>query len=554
MPNDQTTMTPYHKTDLGELYCGDSLLVLPQLRDNSVDTILTDPPYALKFMGQEWDKVLPAKEIWVECLRVAKPGAMMLVFGGDRTHHRLMVDIEDAGWEIRTCVYWLFGSGFPKSLDIAKAIDKINYKPRKVEAFQEYLLKAVKQTYGSHYKLAEEMGIAESLIRHWVGKCGSQDEYPTKGKYAILKQKLNLDNSYDYLIEWAEAQREIIGKSKFGASSIYGSTIYNNRKEDKEIDITIPATPEAQLWDGWGSGLKPAVEIIVLAMKPLDGTFAENALKWGVGGLNIDGGRIGVEVRHNPSASHNDIYGQFEGQERNGRQAQGRYPSNLLLSHSPECRQTGVKKVKSSNGGYERKAQSDFVATEDSRNNTGYGTETVPAYECVEGCAVKILDEQSGDCKTGGQKYKESGKYSMFGIGVVGNQSDYMNSSGGASRFFYTAKASRSEREQGLKGHIPCVKCGGLDTDFHLDDKGDKVKCVRNNHSTVKPLSIIEYLARLTETPTKGIVLDPFLGSGTTAVACEKLGRKWIGIELSQAYCKIAKARLAKPQQMAMAL
>ena len=550
------------------MYNNDCLDVIKEMPNNSIDTVLTDPPYALKFMGKAWDKILPVKEIWVEALRVAKPGAMMLVFGGDRTHHRLMVDIEDAGWDIRTCLYWLFGSGFPKSLDIGKAIDKINYKPRKVEAFQEYLLKAVKQTYGSHYKLAEEMGIAESLIRHWVGKCGSQDEYPTKGKYAILKQKLNLDNSYDYLIEWAEAQREIIGKNRninkgkagWRSDGYVGGTIVKGND-----DITAPATPEAQLWDGWGSGLKPAVEIIVLAMKPLDGTFAENALKHGVAGLNIDGCRIeGIYPSVTKPDGGKTSFGKINddnwqpSKENFPANIKGRYPSNLLLSHSPECRQTGVKKVKSDkNTPRQRQKKSNpYHLTADSFDNnmpnapSGYankdGTETVPAWECVEGCPVKMLDEQAGPLKSGAKH----GIYNGWGHEreIYGDTKPYLQhceaSSGGPSRFYYCAKASRSEREQGLKGHIPCVKCGGLDTDFHLDDKGDKVKCVRNDHPTVKPLSIMEYLCKLTMTPTGGVVLDMFGGTGTTAFACENIGRKCILIEKEKKSCDIAVARL----------
>ena len=869
-----------------QIYYGDNLEIIPVLESNSIDSIITDPPYALQFMGKEWDKVLPAKEIWVECLRVAKPGAMMLVFGGDRTHHRLMVDIEDAGFEIRTCLYWLYGclsedteiltengfkkyteirkgenvanfnlmndeityqgieeifvydydgelyningrttdqlltpnhkivlrerrtkghntnyfwtdwklkpaqdltpyrglslplagsfngnwsigkemaelvgwviaegsykkkgdgicisqssdvhksyinrirelleylnldytelknrkvhkigelgyteerisnivefhinsesgnkikaiipekklgrklltlvkddlealfdglvmgdgsykqksdqtlgdfyqkdkiqrdlfqqlclhigykssqndkkesvswgkkswmridagwfsrkvkkvqykgkvwcvqvstgafvarrngkifitgnSGFPKSLDIGKAIDKINYKPRKVEAFQEYLLKAVKQTYGSHYKLAEEMGIAESLIRHWVGKCGSQDEYPTKAKYAILKQKLNLDDNYDYLIEWAEAQREIIGKDKnWGEEGTVPLTGY------KEFDITAPATPEAQLWDGWGSGLKPAVEIIVLAMAPLDGTFAENALKHGVAGLAIDKARISVGpegLTKGGCTKWGGIFGSGDKCSNPDGHPKGRYPSNLFLSHSPECRQTGVKKVKSESGGDSGiRHQDAFLGAIPAkgellkgRSYAKDGTETVPAYECVEGCPVKMLDEQAGPLKSGAKH----GIYNGWGHKreIYGDTKPYLQhceaSSGGPSRFFYCAKSSRSEREQGLKGHIPCVKCGGLDTDFHLDDKGDKVKCVRNDHPTVKPQAILNYLCKLTMTPTGGVVLDMFGGTGTTALACENIDRKCILIEKEKKSCDIAVARL----------
>ena len=116
---------PYFETDNSVIYQGECRGVLKELPPNSIDSIITDPPYALEFMGKGWDKVLPAKEIWAECLRVAKPGAILMAFGGTRTYHRLTCMVEDAGWEIRDCLMWIYGSGFPKSLNIGKAVDKL---------------------------------------------------------------------------------------------------------------------------------------------------------------------------------------------------------------------------------------------------------------------------------------------------------------------------------------------------------------------------------------------------------------------------------------------
>lgn len=498
-----------------QIYYGDNLVVLPELPDVSIDSIVTDCPYALQFMGKAWDKVLPAKETWIECLRVAKPGAIMLVFGGDRTHHRLMVDIEDSGWQIRTCIYWLYGSGFPKSLNISAAIDKMLGKEREV--------------VGNRIRIGD------------------------KKAYPIHNQEYE----------------------GWGFSDI-----------DKLGTVTAPATPEAQLWDGYGSSLKPAVEIIVLAMKPLDGTFAESALKHGVAGLNIDGGRIRTteKLARPYNEANNKILGKYS-RFGNTNEPQGRYPANLLLSHSPECREVGVKKVKGTapigpnagKGSLLGSGKPGDWLTDGKRKgyNNKDGTETVPAYECAAGCpcghvwstekltpcpecgcrkvewvcAVKMLDEQ-----TKGTRAERGGKCGPnpgHGTGIAWNlpakkgRCGYNDDNrGNASRFFYCAKASRTEREQGLKGHIPCVKCGGLDTDFHLDDKGDKVKCVRNNHPTVKSLAIMEYLCKLTMTPTGGVILDPFGGTGTTAMACEKVGRKCILIEKERKSYDIAVARL----------
>lgn len=528
---------------------------MPQLKNDSADTIITDPPYALQFMGKAWDKVLPAKEIWIECLRVVKPGAMMLVFGGDRTHHRLMVDIEDAGWEIRTCVYWVFGQGFPKSANIAKQIDRKLGAKRKV------------------------IGIDENFL------------------------KRNPNDNQD---------------------GIYDSGLKDGIEA---AQITAPATPEAQLWDGWGTGLKPAAEIIVLAMAPLDGSFAESALKHGVAGLAIDKSRILVGPEGITKGGCTKVGGIFGSGNKvtnpNGH-PQGRYPSNLLLSHSPECRQVGVKKVK----GDKRQGLITDTPARSWKNTSkagirriGHadpdGTETVPAYECAVGCpcghvwptekltpcpecgcrktewlcAVRMLDEQSGILKSGGGDKGGRNETAFFGSGSDIRGLNYNPDSGGASRFFkqfgygdesmeikegkekgmtkspptqarptvkppgqkvikhnsaktrfkYTAKASRNEREQGLKGHIPCVKCGGLDTDWHLDERGEKVKCIRNDHPTVKPQAIMDYLCKLTMTPTGGTVLDPFAGTGKTALACLKLGRKCISIDSEERYCEISK-------------
>ena len=207
----------------GCIVCGDNLDVMRGMDECSVDTIITDPPYGLKFMGKSWDHGVPGVPYWAECLRVAKPGAMLLAFGGTRTHHRLMCAIEDAGWEIRDCIMWVYGSGFPKSHAIGKAIDKA-------------------------------AGAEREVVGSKVGLPGYSD-------------------------------------TRESDESGYGG----GWKDPKaECAITAPATDASKLWHGWGTALKPAYEPIILAMKPLDGTFAQNALKWGVAGLWIDGGRVGL--------------------------------------------------------------------------------------------------------------------------------------------------------------------------------------------------------------------------------------------------------------------
>ncbi len=222
-------MTPYFEQDNVTLYHGDCIEVLRTLPDESVSAVVTDPPYGLAFMGKRWDYDVPAVEVWAECLRVLKPGGHLLAFAGTRTQHRMAVRIEDAGFEIRDMIAWVYGSGFPKSLDVSKAIDKAAGAERKV--------------------------VGTKISRQPTGNAYAQDTW-TK-EHGIPQQ----------------------------------------------VDITAPATDAARQWQGWGTALKPALEPITVARKPLIGTVAENVLQHGTGGLNVDGCRVGDDVRVNRSSS-----------------------------------------------------------------------------------------------------------------------------------------------------------------------------------------------------------------------------------------------------------
>jgi len=420
---------------MNEIICGDCKEVLKDYDDNMFDTCICDPPYALQFMGKGWDKVLPPIEAWCEILRVLKPGAMLMAFGGTRTYHRLTCAIEDAGFEIRDCVMWVMGQGFPKSLNIGKAIDKLQGNERK------------------------ELGTKNH---------GKKD----------FK-----DNLY------AQALANKNNKKVFG----YG----------KEI-----LTQGNSIWEDYGTALKPAYEPIVLAMKPLDGTFVQNALKWGVAGLWIDGGRIEYQSESDKSSA--TPQGKCAGKEIKAIGAQpdggrnlerigfnrpeqkGRWPSNLIHDGSDEV--------------------------------------------------MRLFPNRKTTWISPKHKNKRDGEGFLGGLNHPGQQG--FNDSGSAARFFYTAKASRTERERGLVGHTPCAKCGGVSTEYHVDDKGNKVRCTRNSHPTVKPISLMCYLCRLTRMPTGGIVLDPFAGSGSTCVAATLEGRDYLGIEINTKDCEIARKRI----------
>ena len=384
----------YHSGEQFTLYNGNSKQILPTLPENSIDSIVTDPPYELGFMGKSWDSTGVANdvELWKEVLRVLKPGGYLLSFGGSRTYHRMAVAIEDAGFEIRDQIMWVYGSGFPKSLNIDKAIDK-----------------------------------AAGVEREILGVSRMQPDI--RG------------NNY--------AQ----GKREYG-----GDTVPQY--------ITEPTTDLAKQWQGWGTALKPAHEPIVLARKPFIGTVVNNVLTYGVGGINIDGARVGSEGGTTGSEyipNNTPIYG--KGLGNTGEVVSlnaGRWPANFIHDGSDEVN--------------------------------------------------KLLGEPS--------------------------------------RFFYCAKAGKRDRNEGLdieqfplKNYTTANKMGG-ESDTMLTGSGNpRDSRKQNHHPTVKPTDLMQYLCRLI-TPPNGTILDPFLGSGSTGKAAMYEGFKFVGIELTDEYLPIAKARI----------
>jgi site-specific DNA-methyltransferase (adenine-specific) len=397
---------PYYSTDLGFLVHGDCLEVLEQFSDNHADTVLTDPPYGIKFMGKKWDYEVPSVGIWQEVLRVSKPGAMLMCFGGTRTFHRMAVNIEDAGLEIRDTVMWVYGSGFPKSHDISKAIDREAGKKRKVIANK-----------------------------------------PMKGKMAELSKFQPNKQGYPKVPR---------PKDNYWSGNILGN----------------PITKEAQQWKGYGTALKPAWEPVIVAMKPIDGTFANNALKWGVAGLNIDECRIGTEQRTNKGMSKKmpDCAGTFRDDNWKPKDVEntvtGRFPANLIHDGSDEV----------------------LACFPDSKS-----------------CNSPSNARSGSKFRPGQGAYQKQGPI-------------YPGDSGLAARFFYCAKVSRKERNAGLDcEEKPMLWSSGTKNPGSFQSDGTN-KSAKNNHPTVKPIDLLIYLLNLTKMTTGGIVLDPFIGSGTTAI------------------------------------
>ena len=391
---------------------GNCLELLAEMPDNSVDSIVTDPPYELGFMGKSWDNsgIAYNVELWSQALRVLKPGGHLLAFGGSRTYHRLASAVEDAGFEIRDQIMWLYGSGFPKSLDVSKAIDKAAGAERPDRIVETH------------------------------GKSGSH-ENPTR----------------------------------------------------HVTNAGTPSTHEAQQWQGWGTALKPAHEPIVVARKPLIGTVATNVLTYGTGALNIDGSRVETDDTRSPASKTalgvmNDDG--WVAKEVMAGSESGRWPANVIHDGSEEV---------------------------------------LEGFPSVKTGSIKPHQQNS-----------ESDSFGLKGKFITGS---HLGDSGSAARFFYCAKASKSERNAGL-GELPKQEQQGsykFRTDGSLDGKETEPKA--NIHPTVKPIALMRYLVKLV-TPPNGTVLDPFLGSGTTAVAAILEGFNWMGCEMTEDYWPIIEARV----------
>jgi DNA modification methylase len=383
------------------LHLGDCLDVLRQMPEASVDAVVTDPPYGLSFMGKRWDYDVPAVEVWAECLRVLKPGGHLLAFAGTRTQHRMAVRIEDAGFEIRDLIAWVYGSGFPKSLDVSKAMDRAaGLLPAEAKGF----------TVAGY-------GHAPDKLLHTA---------PSRGYVR-----------------------------------------------------PSPATDAARQWAGWGTALKPALEPITVARRPMAGTVAANVIAYGTGAINVDGCRVqhagaddwAMSLSKNPGRSDtvsSGVYGAARPQQ--SVDASGRWPANLIHDGSDEV--------------------------------------------------TDLL--------------------------------------GSAARFFYCAKASRADREAGCEG-LPqrtaaeTVERAPDSAGMNLPRAGaGRTSGARNHHPTVKPTDLMRYLCRLV-TPPGGVVLDPFMGSGSTGRGAVLEGFSFVGIEREAEYLAIARARIDAAVQEAQA-
>ncbi len=487
---------------------GDCMKVMGELEPQRVDAIVTDPPYGLEFMGAKWDRLGDGRireggsageameawhRQWAEpALRVLRPGGHLLAFGGTRTYHRLTCALEDAGFEIRDSTMWLYGSGFPKSLDVSKAIDKAGGESPKRQA--EVLRAARERADLSRDDLASLVGCTPSSVRDWEEGRARASGLPVEFIVPSAEYREKLAEHLGYTAD----ERAVIGvvEDRRGDGTVIGLG-------HSGVAYGDPSTANGLRWEGWGTALKPAHEPIVVARKPLIGPVAQNVLEHRTGGINVGACRIGAGS------------------------AAGRWPANVVLSHLDECEQIGVVEARSDGhfpaargvGGLSTDGHSGQKCLGE-RNTSGEPAET---WECAPGCPVADLDEQSGLLVSGANPIRRSSDKRR---GIYGDFAGQENANprrgadrGGASRFFYCAKTSQAERNAGLP------------------------ELLVNDHPTVKPIGLVRWLVRLV-TPPGGRVLDPFLGSGSTGCAAALEGFDFTGIERLERYIAIAKPRI----------
>lgn len=593
-----------------ELLNGDCIERMKQLPDNSVDAVVTDPPYGLRFMGKHWDYDVPNVDVWREVYRVLKPGGYLLSFGGTRTYHRMACAIEDAGFEIRDMVEWLYGSGFPKSLDIGKAVDKLrgnereitgerrvtesdlgqksgwNYldtssgkyvytkgtsewegwgtalKPahesicvaqKRVQSSSDYedyfvsLLKQIKRElcqYQSFAQTAERnlrlnpkgsRGVVD--IAQWLAEENINIQEDLSVLTATLQSESEINSSWSIVLSWLNTLADL-------SSMMNTYTTLTELRMTTELSIlnslewgsifqNITQAPSSNPDGSYASvcivedilsvvGLKlndirtrfvqgdvtsmedkrasaPNIEPICMARKPLsEKTVAENVLKHGTGGINIEGCRVESEPikTGNGKVSTNEIYGKYKDRDSAWENNRGRFPANVIHD----------------------------------------GSEVVAREFPNGGAAAPVSRGMNG---------KSKGIYGDFAQ-KGDDGATFYNDNGSAARFFYCAKASKSERNYGLEDfeftrHADRIKEDGSGGENPRNRTNTEKQ---NYHPTVKPVALMRYLCRMV-TPKGGTILDPFMGSGTTGIAAKVEGYSFIGIEREEGYCKIAEARIA---------
>jgi DNA modification methylase len=513
-----------------QIHHGDNREVLKNLADNSIDSVVTDPPYELGFMGKSWDAtgVAYSVELWQEVMRVLKPGGHLLAFSGSRTYHRMAVAIEDAGFEIRDQIMWIYGSGFPKSHDVSKGIDKSDAAEKRIERQLKFCT-WMRSTGLTASKATEILRNAKVITENGT-MAGHFFATSIDGQPAVATAEL-FDTMRPYLPqvpEWVEEmvrqrtiesenfkKREVVGTKEVPIGHAFAGEVYGGDSSNQEVNVTAPATAEAKQWQGWGTALKPAHEPIVVARKPLIGTVAANVLTYGVGGLNIDKSRIVAKDENFDNLKSRPI-----GKLNTRRNDETDEEFEARVNESPEqlAALAKLKELGRWPANVIHDGSDEVVALFPTNTNISKG---------VRGRGSDIYANGKGFANT---------------LAEVGQDIGY-GDSGSAARFFYCAKASKRDRNEGLDGFELKQTIGGGGLTVVGGAYGSIKAPGQNHHPTVKPTELMRYLCRLV-TPPGGIVLDPFMGSGSTGKAAMYEGFEFVGIELTDEYLPIAKARI----------
>ena len=287
---------------------GNNIEELKKFDDNYFDSIVTDPPYEIGFMGKSWDAsgIANNPEMWAECLRVLKPGGYLLSFSATRTYHRMASAIEDAGFEVRDMIEWVYGSGFPKSLNIGKAVDKLNGRFISERLKLAEHIKEKRNAKGITLKDVNDKFDGKLLAEHWESNNEGFVRVPRLKHWEELKPLLELNDEFDWLVERIERERQVVGNREVPSGHSFAGERYSDSENVKYKD-----TKGTSEWEGWGTALKPAHEPICMARKPLaEKTVAENVLKYGTGGINIDESRVESDnpPKERPVLSHHKSY------------------------------------------------------------------------------------------------------------------------------------------------------------------------------------------------------------------------------------------------------
>jgi DNA modification methylase len=572
-----------------KLMLGDNLESLKKIPDNSIDSVVTDPPYALNFMNKKWDAEVPSVEFWTECLRVLKPGGHVLSFGGTRTYHRMVVNMEDAGFEIRDQIMWIYSTGFPKSHNVKKQLEKSGYKICECSKQNtEHDLRPLSETNISQTIDLEDKQ-RQTLLTELSQQNTQVSEYTTSD---VRGEKPSVEGWSNTIQEEGQLQgNNLQTSSRTPETNVEEGWVYNGAQNDNGSDDGSyinengsgsshrPQSEQQQskqfgtmadkrrpqesrsrkICGGCGkqvvdltlghTALKPAVEPICLARKPLsEKSVAENVLKWRTGGINVDGCRVGSEpISHGTSKM--DIRGKLGDFHMRPRITveehitEGRFPANIILEcccdeviegDRGEVINTGGSRDNcdlSHEWGYKEIVRTNYTDKGDIHTNPE--------------CPCYIMDQQSGESKSSPRTTPLKGNLNGVTDFGQGNNTSHSDK-GGASRFFYQAKVSKKERNMGLDGFDEKQIFGDEGQTFQ--GLSDSKKPSKNTHPTVKPINLLTYLCRLI-TPPNGIILDPFMGSGSTGIAAQIEGFRFVGMEMDPDYFKIAEARIDNCEQ-----